>query len=456
MPWVKVEVLGPDSNSKLPKLMVEGEKGVQHTQKNEINDNITDKTVQLFMDYPLKEFAGFAFKPYQFEVLKGTTIVPLPRSGHRVVCDEGNLYSFGGYYLEMANNPLQVLPSQTLFQELWELNSVTNEWRHLLTFGEAPAELASHSMLLHGHFLLVYGGTGLPFGHSSSNKIHVCDLRTLTWRLAKTSGQCPTPQYGQAVVMDKNDAFYVVGGTTGFDYSIDIHKLDMKSFEWKALFIAKGVEHEPAVRYRHEIFLENDIIYVLGGGTFRYASGLKALPAFNLKTMEWAVAVTFSQNGEYPKPRLCHGCARLGDYVYITGGHNNTVIFDDIWRFHLPTLEWTRLSMNLPVPSYFHASAISPEGCLFIYGGVIDIKQSYRSDLVYKHKVWLTVPSLKEMCWNAVNHYARQTDPDCSSEMVSKVPPEYKDRLPRKIPAHGVWPDGCAIPPISPRFPVPS
>lgn len=51
--------------------------------------------------------------------------------------------------------------------------------------------------------------------------MNICDLRTLTWRTIETTGEAPTPQYGQAVVLDGTTrSFYVIGGTTGYDYSM--------------------------------------------------------------------------------------------------------------------------------------------------------------------------------------------------------------------------------------------
>lgn len=38
-----------------------------------------------------------------------------------------------------------------------------------------------------------------------------------------TTGQPPPPQYGQALVYS-NGYLYAVGGTTGFEYTCDIHR----------------------------------------------------------------------------------------------------------------------------------------------------------------------------------------------------------------------------------------
>jgi len=187
------------------------------------------------------------------------------------------MYSFGGYLeTRVATNISTHLShgTQRLFQEvsyddsniflkrkvndlliffpewqLWCYNYAEGQWKNLPTLGGAPKELASHSAVLHGNYLVVYGGTGVPFGGCSSNKMNVCDLRTLTWMKVDVTGEAPTPQYGQAVVMDSaKKCFYVIGGTTGYAYSMDVHKLNLETRVWEPLFVSKGDLEEPSAR----------------------------------------------------------------------------------------------------------------------------------------------------------------------------------------------------------------
>jgi hypothetical protein len=102
----------------------------------------------------------------------------------------------------------------------------------------APTSVASHSVVLDGNYLLVYGGTNVPFGNLMSSKMNICDLRTLEWKEIEVTEE-PKPGYGQSVIMDSvNKSFYVVGGTSGRDYSLDVHKLDLKTFVWESLFVS--------------------------------------------------------------------------------------------------------------------------------------------------------------------------------------------------------------------------
>lgn len=108
--------------------------------------------------------------------------------------------------------------------------------------GDVPNNLASHSakfcVLDNQPKMIVYGGTGVPFGLSSSNKVYICDLASGQWELMKTNsetGAKPIKLYGQAVCLVKDRYFYTVGGTTGHQYHMDVHRLDLRTKTWKQL-----------------------------------------------------------------------------------------------------------------------------------------------------------------------------------------------------------------------------
>lgn len=205
---------------------------------------------------------------------------PKPRSGHRIVCDESCMYSFGGYNPTLSDADQADLVSANghgpfwsesipLFKELWKFNISTRTWKRM-DVEEMPDILASNAALLSGHVLIVYGGTGVPFGSNCSKDLYICNLNSgsdkLKFDLITTTGNCPLPQYGQAIVLVGHH-LYTLGGTTGFEYSCDVHRLNLKTGQWEAVYTCKGTDNEPPGRYRHEVAFDGDRIYVLGGGT---------------------------------------------------------------------------------------------------------------------------------------------------------------------------------------------
>lgn len=112
----------------------------------------------------------------------------------------------------------------------------------------------------------------------------------------------------------------------------------------------------------------------------------------------------------YPEPRRCHGAVQIavdtGPQVFITGGHDGENIFNDLWRLELKTYKWTFFeTCQLPRPTYFHATAVSPEGRLYVFGGNYSINDDVRrSNAIYS--AWLCIPKLSEICWEAVLYYS--------------------------------------------------
>jgi len=350
---------------------------------------------------------------------------PKPRSGHRIVYHKGKIYSFGGFNpaVDGADPDLEGdeywQDSKPLFKELWELNLTTRRWTKSQMKGEIPEQLASHTAVAHPchpGVMLVYGGTGAPFGLTTSNTVVACQLETQQFsKLAVADGPGqPMPLYGQAVITDQEQGlFYTVGGTSGFNYFMDVNVLDLRSSPpaWQSLYRLSGLDDEPEARYRHELCLHHSKLYVLGGGTSFSADRFEELPTFDLAEKRWtytrtkpdALATIDNSDDGYPEARRCHGTVQVGNHAFVVGGYDGDDVFGDAWRLDLVSLQWRRLRIELPLPVYFHAVTVSGEGKMVMFGGVDSIEQNTRTNKVFT--AWLTVPSLRAMAWEAVCHY---------------------------------------------------
>ncbi|CAM1328959.1 KLHDC10 (predicted) [Pycnogonum litorale] len=360
--------------------------------------------------------AVYSLQPWNIQQLtpkgnitKGLAI-PKPRSGHRIVAENGSIYSFGGYNPHIPIDDEELIDDVNwqeycpLFKELWKFNIPMKTWIKQVTAGDEPYELASHCAVLLNNQMLIYGGTGVPFGSSSSNKLTICNLKTMEWHLVPTHGESPEQRYGQAVAVHK-DKFYVVGGTTGFEYSIDVHQLDPVTKQWTELHST----NKPRDRYRHELAVLDNKIFVIGGGTAMASFGFRNVPTFYINQKRWRLQKTQPDTScieGYPSARRCHGCVQNNHELYIIGGYNGQVIFPDVWKLDLLYMKWTKLMITLPVPVYFHSTALSPNGKLYIFGGVDSILENTRTNNLYE--VWLTIPKLKEACWEAILTYIPQ------------------------------------------------
>lgn len=105
-------------------------------------------------------------KDYIFEPFKVTKVKcrgfgrPRPRSGHRIVCDDVNIYCFGGYNpsLPLTNIPRDNptwSPERPLFKELWSFSIASRKWKQHKVVENMPEELASNAMCMNGRYLMV-------------------------------------------------------------------------------------------------------------------------------------------------------------------------------------------------------------------------------------------------------------------------------------------------------------
>lgn len=116
-----------------------------------------------------KTSTEYSFKMFRVDKLQCACKPPLPRSGHRIVCDSRNMYAFGGY------NPLTMRheddiendhddffeDSFPLFQELWRYNYATRRWNRYRFRNTFPEELASNAVIREGNYLMVYACVSL-------------------------------------------------------------------------------------------------------------------------------------------------------------------------------------------------------------------------------------------------------------------------------------------------------
>ena len=72
--------------------------------------------------------------------------------------------------------------------QLWQFNVYSKRWRKL-DMGESviiPDQLASHSIVMVNGKFILFGGTGAPFGLTTSNDVFTMDLAMRSWTVMDT------------------------------------------------------------------------------------------------------------------------------------------------------------------------------------------------------------------------------------------------------------------------------
>ncbi|KFD51707.1 hypothetical protein M513_07403, partial [Trichuris suis] len=324
---------------------------------------------------------------------------PQPRSGHRMVSFGELIISVGGYSNEQHHS------ENGIIKEVWIMNPHTECWKPFQTTGCIPENLASHAMARFGYSLVVFGGSGYPFGTQLSSDLYILSLKSGVWHRYPSVGNAPMPLYGQAVTT-QGRKLYVIGGTDGAFYSMDVHVIDFDEPQpsWVKLSSDRDGNGLPKPRYRHEATWYKSALYIFGGGTGISSFKLNPLPIFDLNTLQWKeVSAQPDPIYGYPVRRRAFGFVRHKNAVYLCGGINETNLLNDVWRFDLETTSWSRLKCRLPYETAFHGCAITESGCLTVFGGITDHGGNRRTCCTVGR--WMAPPPLRVICLDVIGRF---------------------------------------------------
>ncbi len=262
--------------------------------------------------------------------------IPEPRSGHRCCATLNHLIVYGGYR-DLGHE---------VFSDVICYNMISKKWTRIPNSGNVRLESASCSMLLHHGNLIIFGGSGYPFGFTNSNKLSSFSLGEQKWRELDDgeSVNAPFAKYGQSMALSaKGHKIYVFSGTVGNEFVDEMHYFDFLNNTWHRL----DSENQPEARYRHEVVADNEYFYVLGGAVTRFIFGFEEVYRFSFTKHEWTrLNCKPSNNGLYPQPRKHHSCVLHQNIVYMCGGlTSESTALDDIWKLNLDSLAWKRMNL---------------------------------------------------------------------------------------------------------------
>ncbi|XP_062522756.1 kelch domain-containing protein 10-like [Corticium candelabrum] len=282
-------------------------------------------------------------------------VKPHARSGHRSVANQSALYVFGGYHGD----------GHKLFREIWKFDVHREEWECIQCSGDGPTSVASSSVVMSGDVIITFGGSGVPFGYSNSNEIHLLSIKSHHWSRLQCSGNVPESQYGTSAALTRYGQIVLFGGTSGSLFNADVHILDLRTKSYKEVK-AMGA---PKPRYRHEVVWDDDRFYTIGGCTLREDFPFDIIHSFEYDTMTWHQHhCSPAMSDGFPSPRRFHSCAKYGDNVYMCGGTTFLDhIYNDVWRLDLTTFQWTKMWQTLPTPVFFPTVQLSLQLDVFMY-----------------------------------------------------------------------------------------
>eukprot|EP00043_Microstomoeca_roanoka_P009556 m.91175 g.91175 ORF g.91175 m.91175 type:complete len:503 (-) comp14620_c0_seq1:1014-2522(-) len=177
---------------------------------------------------------------------------PHRRDKHTAVVFGDRMYVFGGWGSDIPEeqgyvraggeeafnncgwtNTLYSLDLEPLLT--WDQEStLTLTWRKETATGDWPAPRAAHSMVLHNHSLIVFGGRTRP---CRTNEFHELDLLNMHWRKAwRATGAYISPRSWQSAVLVEPHHMYIQGGLDENRTVLrDAYLVDLESHEAQRL-----------------------------------------------------------------------------------------------------------------------------------------------------------------------------------------------------------------------------
>ncbi|CAF4475798.1 unnamed protein product [Rotaria socialis] len=316
---------------------------------------------------------------------------PLPRSGHRAVATESDFWIWGGYFPSFNHQ------QQPMFNELWRFNYARREWTLETVEGDGPnLTLASHSMCLYRNLAFVFGGTGFPFGETVSNRLYILDLKRLQWKHCPIANQEPEQVYGASMLVH-NDHLYILCGTNRWSYNTNVYDIHLPTLTCTQIghTFDEIDEFNENGRYRQEVYLYDQKIFVFGGGGGSGISySLENLPVFDIDNRRWS----FVHTNPDPIHIIMFGGAHFDT---VTSAHHT--VSEHLWTFDFEKLEWSMLqSLNMVQSTYFHAAAMNSRGEIWTHGGVIQDSAAipHETRITNLYKMHTRVLHLSEIAWN--------------------------------------------------------
>ncbi|KAG6958410.1 hypothetical protein JG688_00010517, partial [Phytophthora aleatoria] len=221
-------------------------------------------------------------------------------------------------------------------------------------------------------FLIVVGGI---VGKLRLNDLHMLDLAAQPsprWIKLPISGT--PPQSGNLLqVFIIGDDLYAIGGTIDGKFLTELHRLNLKSGEWKweKLEVAGT---PPSMRYWYSLTVLQGMAILYGGyGHSQRLSDTFAL-RFDTEIPTW---VELQPRGDIPGPSSTHSVCVVKDRMYIFGGYDGKYRRGQLFAFEIERVSneridcvWHKVATqgHGPASRYTHSGAsIDPQ--LIVYGG---------------------------------------------------------------------------------------
>ncbi|KAJ6230492.1 kelch repeat domain [Anaeramoeba flamelloides] len=257
---------------------------------------------------------------------------------------------------------LEIFPiNKTVIKNYDSLSGVSNDF-----------DLKTHNRTLHFHCNSSREKTmwlsSFESIHKENEKRKRAVLPETRWIQKKTIGKIPPPiNWSQGCIY--NDSFYMFGGKEeGLDEDIlndKLYLLEIKKWKWS--IVKKNENNLPCARFGHSMSIIDDSIYLFGGtnGKMRFDD----LHLYLISDNIWKNNP--ETYGDPPTKRSGHSASVIENQIWIFGGRSEKGNFlNDLYCFDTDTYTWYNIEMNglKPRPRAWHTGNFIDDQ-LIIFGG---------------------------------------------------------------------------------------
>ncbi|KAJ8338035.1 hypothetical protein SKAU_G00370010 [Synaphobranchus kaupii] len=281
---------------------------------------------------------------------------------------------------------------------------------------------------------ILIGGQGSRMQFCKDPMWKLC-TEDLSWVPAETLAEGPTPEgrIGHTATFDpESRRIFVFGGSKNKKWFNDVHILDTRSWRW-TMVEAQG--KVPPLAY-HSCSLFRGELFVLGGVFPRphpKPDGCSdCLYIFNPEMAIWYQPIV---NGDRPAPRSGHSACVLQGKIFVFGGWDTPVCFNDMHVLDLGLMEFSPVKTNgaPPSPRSWHGCAVLSDSKFLVHGGyngnnaledafIFDTASSSWTTVVNPH--FSAVPRAGHSIITMANAYTEESMEDGEQKMGLETCPQ--------------------------------
>ena len=261
-------------------------------------------------------------------------------------------------------------------------------WSIPKCIGDVPSRRSGHSFCAVGDLVYLFGGNDMRRPPGPNNELFKLDMSSAEfyWSKIDNPGRNPEPRSHHTTVVYGNKIILFGGFRSSSIRYNDVWILDTTNDEWSQPVVGiTETKNEgevvfkrlwpdvPAPRGAHSATLVGALMYIFGGyGGVGYARrDFNDICALDLDTWEWR---PIECTGEIPEPRSGHQAVAVNELIYVIGGWNSMVQFDNMYILDTNTHVWTKpAQQNSFGPPRWNFSAVSvfavPYWKIFVFGG---------------------------------------------------------------------------------------